>query len=179
MRDNLFEVFTAIAGDDEVQVLLLEGAGRAFCAGADLSEFGTTPSPTIARRVRFARDVWAVLHALEIPKIAALHGYVFGSGLELALFCDLRIAAEGTQLGFPEARLGMIPAAGGTQTLPRAIGQTRAMELLLTGRRILADEALRIGLVSSVVPPDTLAQSTRTLADDLLALQPTALRAIL
>jgi enoyl-CoA hydratase/carnithine racemase len=179
MRDELFEVFSAIADDDEVRVMLLGGAGRAFCAGADLSEFGTAPSPTIARRVRYARDVWGVLHGLEIPKIAVLHGFVFGSGLELALFCDLRIAAEGTQLGFPEARLGMIPAAGGTQTLPRVIGQARALEMLLTGRRIKADEALSIGLVTSVVPADTVQQAGRALADDLLALPPAALRAIL
>src|SRR5437899_204426 len=96
MRDDLAEVLGAVRDDQEIRALVLRGAGGAFCAGADLTEFGTAPSPTAARRIRFARDVWALLGNLEIPTIAALHGFVFGSGLEMALFCDLRIAAEGT-----------------------------------------------------------------------------------
>src|SRR4051794_28946603 len=94
MRDELYQVFGAVRDDRDVRALVLRGAGRAFCAGADLSEFGTAPSPTIARRIRFARDVWVVLAGLEIPTVAALHGYAFGSGLEMALYCDLRLAAE-------------------------------------------------------------------------------------
>src|SRR5215216_3941014 len=115
MRDELYEVLSAVRDDAEVRAMVVRGAGRAFCAGADLTEFGTAPSPTEARRIRFARDVWSVLSGLEIPTVAALHGFVFGSGLEMALFCDLRLAASGTLLGLPEVRLGMIPAAGGTQ----------------------------------------------------------------
>jgi enoyl-CoA hydratase/carnithine racemase len=178
MRDDLFEVFSAIHDDAEVRLLVLNGAGRAFCAGADLTEFGTAPSPTIARRIRFARDVWHALDSLPVPTLAALHGFAFGSGFELALFCDLRIAAEGTRLGFPEARLGMIPAAGGTVTLRRVTGPGPALDLLLTGRRIDAREALRIGAVSFVVPLDRLGAETQRLSEQLLALEDGAVRNI-
>ncbi len=179
MRDELFEVFSAIAEDDEVRVLVLNGEGRAFCAGADLSEFGSAPSPSIARRVRFGRDVWAVLDGLEIPKIAALHGFAFGSGLELALFCDIRLAAEGTQLAFPEVKLGFIPAAGGTQTLPRTIGQAHALDMLLTGRRVDADEGVRLGLLTRTVPAEQLAHATRELAEQLAGLDARVVNSIL
>jgi enoyl-CoA hydratase/carnithine racemase len=178
MRDDLTEVFSAIRDDAEVRVMVLRGAGRAFCAGADLTEFGTAPSPTAARRIRFARDVWGVLDALPLPTIASMHGFAFGSGVELALFCDLRIAAEGTVLGFPEARLGMIPAAGGSVTLPRATGAGPALDLLLTGRRVDAVEALRLGVLSRVVPDADLARETDTLVRELLALDDRAMRAI-
>lgn len=178
MRDELHEVLSAVRDDPDVRVMVLRGAGRAFCAGADLTEFGTAPSPTAARRIRFARDVWALLDGLDVPTIAALHGFALGSGLEMALFCDLRVAAEGTQLGLPEARLGMIPAAGGTQTLPRACGLGRSLDLLLTGRRIDAAEALRIGLVSRVVPPERLDEEVDAVARDLAALDRRAVRAV-
>jgi enoyl-CoA hydratase/carnithine racemase len=178
MRDDLFELLAAVRDDDEVRVCVLRGAGRAFCAGADLTEFGTAPSPTAARRIRFARDVWALLGALPVPTIAALHGFAFGSGLELALFCDLRLAAEGTKLGLPEVRLGMIPAAGGTQTLPRACGLSRALELLITGRSVETDEALRLGLVSRVVPADRLEAEVAALAQDLASLDRRVVQAL-
>src|SRR5581483_10369611 len=113
MRDELYEVLTAVRDDDDVRVLALRGAGRAFCAGADLTEFGSAPSPTRARAIRFARDVWGLLHDLPTPTVASLHGYVFGSGLEMALFCDLQVAAASTLFAMPEVRLGLIPAAGG------------------------------------------------------------------
>jgi enoyl-CoA hydratase/carnithine racemase len=178
MRDELAEVFAAVRDDGDVRVLVLRGAGRAFCAGADLTEFGTAPSPTIARRIRFARDVWATLLAIAAPTVAALHGYVFGSGLEMALYCDLRLAAEGTVFGMPEVRLGMIPAAGGTQTIPRAARLGPALDVLLTGRRFDAAEAERLGLVTRLVPADRLAAETETLAAALAALDPRAVRAI-
>lgn len=178
MRDELFEVFAAVRDDAEVRALLLRGAGRAFCAGADLTEFGTAPSPTIGRRIRFTRDVWAALAALPVPSIAALHGFAFGSGLEMALFCDLRLAAEGTEFAMPEVRLGMIPAASGTQTIPRVGGLGVALDLLLTGRRFDAAEALRLGLVTRVVPADRLATEAAALARELAALDPRAVRAI-
>jgi enoyl-CoA hydratase/carnithine racemase len=174
MRDELYEVLTAIRDDDEVRAVVLRGAGRAFCAGADLTEFGTAPSPTQARSIRFARDVWALLYDLPAPTLASLHGFVFGSGLEMSLFCDLRLAAASTQFAMPEVRLGLIPAAGGTQMLPRVCGLSRATELLLTGRRFDAAEALRYGIASRVVPDDQLAGETETLAHDLAGLSPAA-----
>lgn len=178
MRDELHEVLTAVRDDTEIRVLVLQGAGSAFCAGADLTEFGTAPSPTEARRIRFARDNWALLHQLPIPTIAALHGYVLGSGLEMALLCDLRLATEDVQLGLPEAGLGLIPAAGGTQMLPRLCGRGVALDLLLTGRRVPADEALHLGLVSRVVPAEALSRETAELADQLANLDGNALAAI-
>jgi enoyl-CoA hydratase/carnithine racemase len=177
MRDELDEVLGAVADDTDVGALVVRGAGRAFCAGADLTEFGTAPSPTLARRIRFARDVWGALQRLEVPTIAALHGFAFGSGLELALLCDLRLAASGTLLGLPEVGLGMIPAAGGTQTLARACGLSVALDLLLTGRRIDADEALRVGIVSRVVAPEQLEAEARQMADELTRLDARAVRA--
>jgi enoyl-CoA hydratase/carnithine racemase len=178
MRDELFEVLTAVRDDTDVRVLVLRGAGRAFCAGADLTEFGTAPSPTAGRRIRFSRDVWSTLDGLEIPTIAALHGFALGSGLEMALFCDLRLAAEGTQFGLPETRLGMIPAAGATQTLPRVCGTAAALDLMLTGRRIDTAEALRIGLVSQVVPADRLIAEAGRIAVELAQRDRRVLRAI-
>ncbi len=178
MRDELFEVFSAVRDDPNVRVVVLRGAGRAFCAGADLTEFGTAPSPTAARRIRFARDVWDLLYGLDVPTVAVLHGFAFGSGLEIALFCDIRIAAEGTLFGLPEVRLGMIPAAGGTQTLARVCGIGHALDLLLTGRRIEAAEAVRLGIVSRVVAADRLVMEAEALARDLAELDPGAVRAV-
>lgn len=176
MRDELWEVLTAIRDDPTIRAFLLSGAGRAFCAGADLTEFGTAPSVAVAREVRWARDVWGLLAELEIPTIAALHGYVIGSGLEMALLCDMRIAAEGTQVRFPEISLGFIPAATGTQTLPRLTRLGFALEMLLGGAWIDDHTALRKGLLNRVVPPDRLIPAAETLAFTLMSRNPLALR---
>ncbi len=165
MRDDLCQVIGAIKDDPDIRVVILNGAGeRAFCAGADLSDFLTAPSPVIARQVRWERDIWGLFMSLPQPVIAALHGYVLGSGIEMALCCDLRIAAEGARFGLPEASLGIIPAAGGTQTLPRTIGRARSLEMLLTNRWIDAQEALAAGLVNRVVPQKDLMPTAEALA---------------
>jgi enoyl-CoA hydratase/carnithine racemase len=165
MRDELYQVLGAIKDDPGVKVGVLRAAGeRAFCAGADLTEFLTAPSPTIARQIRWQRDVWGLFLSINKPMLAALHGYVFGSGIEMALCCDIRIASDDVQLGVPETGLGIIPAAGGTQTLPRTIGRGCALELLLSGRWIKAEEALRVKLVSRVVPREQLWPSVDQLA---------------
>ncbi len=177
MRDELYQVLTAIRDDDEVAAVVIKGAGdRAFCAGADLSEFLTAPSPVIARHVRWERDVWGLFLNLPQPVIAALHGFVLGSGLEIALCCDLRIAAKDAQLGFPEVELGIIPAAGGTQTIARTVGRARALEMLLTARRIGAPEALAIGLVNRVVPRAGLLPAAEELARKISRLDREAVR---
>ena len=179
MRDELSEVLSAVRDDPDIRVLTLAGAGRAFCAGADLTEFGTAPSPTAARRLRFARDVWAQLDELPVPSIAALHGFVFGSGLEMALLCDIRIAAETAELAMPEARWGLMPAAGGTQTLARVCGSSAAaLDLLLTGRRIGAPEAQRRGIVARVVPEAGLQATADALARQLAALEPGTVKCV-
>jgi enoyl-CoA hydratase/carnithine racemase len=153
MRDELYQVLGAVKDDPEVKVGVLRAAGdRAFCAGADLTEFLTAPSPTIARQVRWQRDVWGLFLSINKPMLAALHGYVFGSGIEMALCCDIRVASDDVQLGVPETGLGIIPAAGGTQTLPRTVGRGYALEMLLSGRWVQAEEALKMKLVNRVVP---------------------------
>ena len=176
MRDELFFTLEAVRDDPDVRVAVISGAGeRAFCAGADLTEFGTAPSQVIARQVRWERDIWGLFLALRKPLIAAMRGYVIGSGVEIACLCDIRIAADDAQFALPEVALGMIPAAGGTQTLRRVVGASRALEMVLSNRRIGAEEARRIGLAHSVVPADTLMNEADEVAHRLAALNPTAL----
>lgn len=175
MRDDLYEILYAIKNDREVKVAIFKGAGeKAFCAGADLSEFLTAPPPAIARQIRFDRDVWGLFSKIPQPLIAALHGYVLGSGIEMALFCDIRIASEDAQFGLPEVDLGIIPAAGGTQTLPRTVGRSKAMELLLADDWISADEAWRINLVNRVVPRDKLFNTAEKMARKIASYEPMA-----
>ena len=157
MRDELSETLSAARDDDEVRGLLIVGDGeRGFCAGADLTEFGSAPSQAVARYVRWARDVWTALAELPKPTMAAVHGYCFGSGVEIAALCDLRIASQDAVFALPETSLGLIPAAGGTQSLPRIVGLPRAMELALTGRRMSSSEAVRAGFVDWLVPREQL-----------------------
>jgi enoyl-CoA hydratase/carnithine racemase len=177
MRDDLFEVLSAIRDDDEVRVVIVNGAGeKAFCAGADLSEFLSAPPPVSARKIRFERDVWGLLLSIPQPLIAALHGFVLGSGIEIALCCDIRIAAEDSCFGLPEVGLGIIPAAGGTQTLPRTIGTGKALELLMTSRWIDAREADRIRLVNRVVPRERLFESALEMAQKIASYNHFAIR---
>jgi len=175
MRDELYEVLGAIRDDADVRVALFRGAGdRAFCAGADLSEFLTAPSPVIARRARWERDIWGLFLSINKPFIAALHGYVLGSGVEIALCCDIRLAAEDVRFGLPEPGLGIIPAAGGSQTLPRVIGGAKALEILLSGRWVKAEEARRLKLVSRVLPRKELMPEAERLAAKIAGFNPLA-----
>ena len=177
MRDDLYQVLSAIKDDLEVRVAILKGGGeKAFCAGADLGEFLTAPSPIIARQVRFTRDVWALFLSIPQPLIAALHGYVLGSGIEIALCCDIRIASEDVRFGLPEVGLGILPAAGGTQTLPRTIGRAKALEILLTSRWIDGKEAFDIGLVNRLVPREKLFQTAEEMAKKIASYNPVAVR---
>ena len=173
MRDDLFEVLSAIKDDDEVRAALFKGAGdKAFCAGADLTEFLTAPPPIAARRVRFGRDVWGLFLSIPQPMIAVLHGYVLGSGIEMALCCDLRIASDDAHFGLPEVGLGILPAAGGTQTLPRTVGQGKALEMLMRSRRIDAQEAWQCGLVNRVVPKARLMAAAKEMAAKIASYDP-------
>jgi enoyl-CoA hydratase/carnithine racemase len=177
MRDDLYEVLGAVKDDPEVRVVIVRGAGeRAFCAGADVSEFLTAPSVVKARRIRALRDLWGLFLSIPQPLVAALHGYVFGSGLEIALFCDIRIASDDVLFGLPEVSLGIIPAAGGTQTLPRVMGLSSSLDMLLTNRRIGADEAYRSGLVSRVVPKAELLPTAEVMARQIASFDPLAVR---
>lgn len=177
MRDELYQVLSAIKDDAELSVAVIKGNGqKAFCAGADLSEFLTAPSPMTARQVRWERDVWGLFLSIPQPIIAALHGYVLGSGLEMALCCDLRIASEDAQFGLPEVSLGIIPAAGATQTLPRTISRARALDMLLTGRWLNAQEACEAKLVNRIVTRDQLLPVVEDIAEKIASYNQMAVR---
>jgi enoyl-CoA hydratase/carnithine racemase len=179
MRDELYETISAVKADTDIHVVILKGAGeKAFCAGADLTEFLSAPSPTAARHVRWWRDVWGLFLSLPQPVIAALHGYVFGSGIEMAMCCDIRIAAANCVFSLPEVALGIIPAAGATQTVPRATGPGHALDLLLTGHRIRAQEALDMKLVNRVVPRSDLLAEVEVLAKKIAGFDQRAVRDI-
>jgi len=177
MRDDLYQVLGAIKDDSEVRVVIFRGAGeKAFCAGADLTDFLKAPSPIVARQVRFQRDVWGLFLSIQQPLIAAVHGFVLGSGIEIALCCDIRIASEDTKFGLPEVGLGIIPAAGGTQTLPRTIGPGRALEMLLTNRWLTGEEAVQFGLVNRLVPKDKLLETAEEIAKKIASYDAAAVK---
>ncbi|MBN1161537.1 MAG: enoyl-CoA hydratase/isomerase family protein [Dehalococcoidales bacterium] len=179
MRDELYEVLGAIKDDAEVDVVILKAVGeKAFCAGADLTEFLTAPPPVFARQARFDRDVWGRFLSLEQPVIAALHGYVLGSGIEMSLCCDIRLASDDARFGLPEPGLGIIPAAGGSQTLPRTIGFAPALEILLSGRWIDAQEALKLKLVNRILPRPSLLPEAEKLAKQIQSYDRAAVRAV-
>ena len=136
----------------EVLALVITGEGRAFVAGADISELATVRDSFGGReQALLGQDVMNSVAALPIPTIAAVNGFALGGGLELALACDLRVASDSAKMGLPEVGLGIIPGYGGTQRLARLIGQGRALDLIMTGRHVPADEALQLGLVNRVV----------------------------
>ena len=149
-----------IEADSTVRALIVHGHGRGFCAGADLAGFVNLDDAFAGRATSLSgQDVTNSLAALPFPTFAALHGFALGGGLELALACDVRTAAPGTRLGLPETTRGLIPGYGGTQRLPRIVGQGRALDLILTGRLVDADEAVTMGLVTHL-NDDPLAAAT-------------------
>jgi len=152
MRDLLWGYLESCRDLPDVKVVVFRGEGRAFSAGADISEFGTAPSIMAARQARHERDVWSLLLSLRCVTIARMQGFCYGAGLELPLCCDVRIAAEGATFALPEVTLGYIPSAGGTQTLPRTIPPGAAADMILTGEPVDTEAALRWGLVKRVVP---------------------------
>jgi methylglutaconyl-CoA hydratase len=163
--------------DRALQVVVLTGAGnKAFCAGADLKERAGMTAEDVHR---FHEGLRTALRGIELapqPFVAALNGAALGGGLELALACDLRIAADSAQLGLPEVSLGIIPGGGGTQRLPRLVGVAHAKDLVLTARRITAAEALVMGLVTKLAPPQRLLDEALQLADQIARNAPVALR---
>lgn len=178
MRDELWETLRAVRDDPDVRVVVLRGAGdRAFCAGADVKEFGSAPSVVEARAARQQRDLWGLMTTIEVPLIAQIHGWALGAGCEMSLLCDLRIAADDARLGLPEVTLGYIPSAGGTQTLPRTIPLSGALAMLYSGDPIDAVTALQRGLVHRVVPRADLERTVAETAQALTAQPPLALRA--
>ena len=162
----LREALDALRFDPEVRVLVVTGAGeKAFCAGADLKErAGMTPIE-VKRFIVTIRDTFSLIEAMGKPVIAAVNGVALGGGTELALACDIRIAADTALLGLTETGLGIIPGAGGTQRLPRLVGKGKAKELIFTAKRISAAEALEIGMVEQVVPAAELMETALQMAE--------------
>jgi enoyl-CoA hydratase len=177
LRSAMLQRFAALAADDDVRVIIVTGAGdRAFSAGADIREFVEPMVPTQFREQRRRIDFRQVMDRCPQPIIAAIRGVALGGGLELALACDIRIAADDAQLGLTEINLAIIPGGGGTQRLPRLIGRGKALEMILTGARIGAAEAMRLGLVERVVPATDVMTAARALARELAGKAPVALR---
>ncbi|HWB65638.1 MAG TPA: enoyl-CoA hydratase-related protein [Mycobacteriales bacterium] len=176
--EELCAAFTRLRDDDDVWVGVLTGSGdQAFCTGADLKKLPLQAAEKQAAGIEPPATIMADLDPGK-PLVCAVNGDALGGGLELALACDLRIAADHALLGLPEARWSLIPAGGGTQRLPRIIGPARALELMLTATPIPAAQALSWGLVHRVVPADRLAAETAEVVDALLAVGPVAARAI-
>jgi len=172
---DLKYVFTRLSKDSSVRVILLTGAGeKAFAAGADIHELVETNRLAGQALSRRGHTIFRQIETCGKPVIALINGFALGGGCELALACTLRIASESAQLGQPEARLGLIPGYGGTQRLPRLIGSSAALKLLLTGDRIDAGEAHRLGLVDEVVPSAQLLSRGQELARAILAMAPLA-----
>jgi len=177
MRQELTRCFGDLATSDEARVVVVTGAGeRAFSAGADIREFVEPQVPVRFRESRKRVDFRQAMDRCPQPIIGAIRGYALGGGLELALACDIRIAGEDAQLGLTEVNLAIIPGGGGTQRLPRLVGRGRALEMILTGARIDAREAWRIGLVERVVPAADVLAAARELARTLAEKAPVALR---
>lgn len=173
----LGDALTRIEQDGSVRAVVLAGAGaRAFSAGSDVKEFPALQGRVGAGKLVAENAVYDQLAMLAVPTVAAVEGDALGGGLELALCCDLRVAAQTARLGMPEVRLGVMPGSGGTQRLPRLIGLARAKELILLGEIIDADTALRFGLVNRVVPPGQAETAARGLAEILASRGPVAVR---
>ncbi|HET7342772.1 MAG TPA: enoyl-CoA hydratase-related protein [Methylomirabilota bacterium] len=177
MRRDLWRCFEGLITDDAVRVVVVTGAGnKAFSAGADIREFTAPQPPTVFREQRRRVEFRSLMERCPQPILAAIGGYCFGGGLELALACDIRIASADSRLGLTEVDLAIIPGGGGTQRLPRVVGRGKALELILTAARIDAAEALRLGLVERVVPAGQALTAARELAATLAAKAPVALR---
>jgi enoyl-CoA hydratase len=178
--DELRQAVLDLKHDAGVRVLILTGAGeKSFVAGADIKELAVHRPVQGKELALRGQHVFDLIENLGKPVIAAINGYALGGGCELAMACTLRVAADTARLGQPEINLGLLPGYGGTQRLSRLVGKGIALELMLTGRQIAADEALRIGLVNRVVPASQLMAECRALADELATKPPVAVQYII
>jgi enoyl-CoA hydratase len=175
--DELRHAVLETGRDDAIRVLVITGAGeKAFVAGADINELARLQPGEAQEYARSGQHVFDLVEHLSKPVIAAVNGYALGGGCELCLACTLRVASDRAVFGQPEIDLGLIPGYGGTQRLARLVGRSRAMDLVLTGRRISAADAWQMGLVDRVVPAASLLEETYSLADQLAAKPPLAIR---
>jgi enoyl-CoA hydratase len=177
MTRQLDSALDELAADDGIRAVILAGAGeRAFCAGSDVKEFEQLSGRVAQGKLLLEKLVYRKLAELPMPTIAAIDGDALGGGLELALCCDIRVAAQGARFGMPEVRLGVIPGSGGTQRLPRVVGPARAKEMILVGELIDASEAQRIGLVNRVVAPGQARPAALEMASKIAQRGPLAVR---
>lgn len=178
--DELRHAFLAADQDKDVRVLIITGAGdKSFVAGADISEFVGLSAVDASHFSKRGQHVLYLLEKIKKPSIAAINGFALGGGCELAMACSMRVASENAKFGQPEVALGIIPGYMGTQRLPRLVGKGIALEMILTGAPIRADEALRIGLVNKVVPREELIPTCEKLAQKIIAQAPIAVEAAL
>lgn len=177
VAEELADACRAVAADEEAWVMILGAAGnKAFCVGADLKERANFSLDDYHANRAPMRAMFHAIRTMPQPTIASIFGFALGGGFELALSCDLIVAAEGTEIGLPEARVGLLPAGGGTQLLTRKVGPNRAKELIFTGKRLDVAAALDLGLIQEVVPFDSLRDSTLGLADRIVEASPVAVR---
>ena len=176
MVSEVVSALEAFDADEEVKVILLSGKGRAFSAGADIDEMANENPISVELANQFA--VWDRISLVKKPIIGAVKGFVFGGGFELALSCDLIVAASDTQFSFPEVTLGVMPGAGGTQRLTKLVGEMKALEWILTAERISAAAALRHGFINQVVAPELLMEEASRLASRIANQPPLAVRLI-
>jgi enoyl-CoA hydratase len=175
--DELRDAFLSLQHDDQIRCVVLTGAGdKAFVAGADVNELARDTPDSARGRALKGQQVFDLIEGLGKPVIAAVNGFALGGGCELAMACTLRVAADSARFGQPEINLGIIPGFAGTQRLVRLVGKTKAMEMILTGAAITAQEALGIGLINRVVPASDLMNEARALALDLSTKAPVAMR---
>ena len=175
MANELLDVCQAINRDDEIRVVILSGAGNTFCSGSALDELPASNAEQL-NMISAAGVASRAVASINCPVIAAITGDALGSGLELALACDIRLAAEHARFGFPETSYGLIPGGGGTQRLPRIVGKGKATEIILSAEPIDADEAYRIGLVARVIAADRLLEEAHKTAQKLVSRAPIAVR---
>lgn len=168
--EEIDQALDRLEADPELRVVILTGSGeKAFVAGADIEELEKRDTLLGRTETRRRQEVYSRIEQLDVPSIAAINGWALGTGLELTLVCTLRIASTKAKMGQPEVKLGIIPGAGGTFRLPRLVGLGRAMEMILTGEPVTADEALSMGLVNRVIPPEKLMEEVRALAETIVA----------
>ena len=177
MLEQLRKVVESIQIHPDIRIVIISGAGdKAFSVGADLKERKSLPDVLVKRNLNRFGDVFTLIEQLPQPTICVLNGYAFGGGMELALACDFRIAADHVLLGLTETGLGIIPGAGGTQRLPRLIGEAKAMELILTAKRMTAAEALQYGVLTKIAPVESLKEVTAQFTSKLLKNAPIAIQ---
>ena len=174
LMEELVDALENLDRDDDVRAIIITGNEKAFAAGADIKEMADASAVDMLIRDQFAR--WDRIRKIKKPIIAAVSGFALGGGCELAMTCDIIIASESARFGQPEISIGVMPGAGGTQRLTRAVGKAKAMEMVLTGRMISGEEAIRWGLVNKVVPVESYLEEAKTLAKEIASKPPVAVR---